>query len=77
MTRDVDNRGPCYCDLWVTSPETLRSQNIPHGFCGSCIECGKPGHLRHSPEGPFTVAMCDAHFDAVIARMNGLTKLAE
>jgi hypothetical protein len=52
----------CYCSLWDTSPEVLRDQNVPAGFCGLCSVCGLPGHLRHAPDGPYTDAWCDRHF---------------
>ena len=59
---DPAERG-CYCDLWETSPKTLEKQGVPHGYCGLCMVCGKPGHLRHFPGAvPFTGAWCDKHY---------------
>ena len=53
----------CYCGLWKTSPDTLRSQGIPPGYCGLCQTCGKPGHTRHFPgSAPYTGSWCDRHF---------------
>lgn len=53
----------CYCDLWEKSPKTLEDQGVPHGYCGICMVCGKPGHLRHFPGAvPFTGAWCDKHY---------------
>jgi hypothetical protein len=50
----------CYCDLWTKSPEVLRKQGIPEGYCGICERCGRPGHLRHFPGPvPYTGAWCD------------------
>jgi hypothetical protein len=69
MPKDIASRGKCYCDLWESSPETLSAQGIPRGFCGLCVRCGKPGHLRHAPEGPFTDARCDDHFDQAVAQI--------
>lgn len=50
----------CYCDLWLTSPDTLRSQGIPYGYCGLCEECGDPGHMCHYPgRVAYTGSWCD------------------
>lgn len=50
----------CYCDLWQTSPDFLRKEGVPPGFCGRCDRCGAPGHTRHYPGPvPVTGAWCD------------------
>ena len=50
----------CYCGLWQTNPEVLRSQGVPEGYCGLCQVCSKPGHTRHYPGPvPYTGAWCD------------------
>jgi hypothetical protein len=55
----MNERG-CYCDLWEKNPESLIAQGIPRGYCGICIRCGKPGHLRQAPGAtPVTLAWCD------------------
>lgn len=57
----------CYCSLWQTSPELLRSQGVPEGFCGLCEvrvkgrRCGRPGHTQAHPSAPVTAAWCEAH----------------
>lgn len=53
----------CYCSLWDTHPEVLRSQGVPEGFCGMCDVCGRPGHTRHHPGAvPYTGAWCASHY---------------
>ncbi len=52
----------CYCGLWDKDPELLRSQGVPEGFCGLCVECGEPGHTRAHPSKPVTLAWCDPHY---------------
>lgn len=45
------------------SPQTLEKQGVPRGYCGFCIICKKPGHLRHSPGmSPSTLPYCDEHY---------------
>lgn len=57
------NKRNCYCNLWEKSPVTLEQQGIPHGYCGICEKCGKPGHLRHFPGPvPYTGGWCDRHY---------------
>lgn len=63
---DPRERG-CYCDLWEKSPKTLEDQGVPRGFCGMCLVCGKPGHLRHFPGAvPFSGAWCDKHYRRIL-----------
>ena len=69
MDKDENDRGQCYCNLWVESPHVLEKLGLPRGYCGFCSRCGKPGHLRHAPEGPFTDARCDFHFDDALGRL--------
>jgi len=39
----------CYC----RDPDPLAT-------CGDCDRCGRPGHVRHAPNGmPYTAAFCD------------------
>jgi hypothetical protein len=53
----MNERG-CYCE--GMSAEFRREHNLPDGYCGTCIRCGKPGHTRHHPGPvPFTGAWCD------------------
>jgi O-acetyl-ADP-ribose deacetylase len=53
----------CYCDLWEKSPDTLRQQGVPPGYCGLCEKCGMPGHTRHFPGPiPYTGSWCDYHY---------------
>jgi hypothetical protein len=54
----------CYCDaLRAKAPEALTARGIPEGFCGICMHCGEPGHLRHAPGAqPFTGEWCDKCF---------------
>lgn len=59
-TDSVPNERGCYCGLWRTSPETLRAQRLPEGFCGFCERCGVAGHTRHFPGPvPRTGSWCD------------------
>lgn len=69
------NARGCYCGLWATKPEVLRSQGVEPGFCGVCVKCGAPGHLRHAPNGPYSAAWCDRCFQRV-ARRGLLIKIA-
>lgn len=62
----------CYCSLWIKSPEILEAKNLPWGYCGECDECGKPGHLRHAPAAPYTMAWCDECYAKVDAIYSGL-----
>ena len=63
---DPAERG-CYCGLWEKSPKTLEDQGVPRGYCGLCMVCGKPGHLRHFPGAvPFTGAWCDKHYRRIL-----------
>jgi O-acetyl-ADP-ribose deacetylase len=56
-------RRGCYCNLWDKSPQTLKNQGVPPGYCGLCIKCGRPGHTRHFPGvAPWTGAWCDYHY---------------
>ena len=56
-------RGHCNCNIWGKSPDTLRTQGIPDGYCGWCDVCGKPGHVQHFPGAvPFTGAWCRKHY---------------
>ena len=57
------NQRGCYCDLWDKNPASLIEQGVPRGFCGICVRCGNPGHLRQAPGAtPVTLAWCDACF---------------
>lgn len=59
-SKPVHPQKGCYCSLWLTNPEVLRSQGVPEGFCGRCQQCGAPGHTRHFPGPvPYTGAWCD------------------
>jgi hypothetical protein len=51
--RNSRNSRNCYC-----KPGQLT--------CGACLECGRPGHTRHHPGGPFTGAWCDRCFTALL-----------
>jgi hypothetical protein len=74
MTIEANERG-CYCGLWTTKPEALKSQGVEPGFCGVCVKCGAPGHSRHAPNGPYSAAWCDRCFRR-IARRDPLLKIA-
>jgi hypothetical protein len=53
----------CYCSLWQSKPSVLEAQGLSPGYCGRCMTCGEPGHLRHHPGAvPFTGAWCDRHY---------------
>jgi len=57
------HHGWCYCSLWEKNPKILEDQEVPRGFCGKCIVCGKPGHTMHFPgASPFTGAWCKFHY---------------
>lgn len=58
------NKRNCYCELWNKDPDFLIKQGIPYGYCGVC-QCGKYGHLRHAPNGPYTAEFCDACYRLV------------
>ena len=56
----------CYCGLWQSSPQHLRDQGIPEGYCGICQRCGALGHTRHFPGPvPYTGAWCDACYRTI------------
>ena len=38
----------------------------PPGYCGWCMVCHKPGHVRPAPDGPYTGAWCDTHWDELV-----------
>lgn len=61
------NARGCYCELWWdTIPEVLEKQGVPHGYCGLCEVCGRPGHTRHHPGAvPYTGSWCDWHYRRV------------
>lgn len=49
----------CYC--YSMSDESRQEQDIPEGYCGTCEECGAPGHTQHFPGPvPYTGAWCDS-----------------
>lgn len=53
----------CYCRLWETKPEFLEQKGVPRGYCGMCMVCGQPGHIRHHPGAvPYTGSWCDWHY---------------
>ena len=55
----MNERG-CYCGLWEKDPAFLIAQGVPRGYCGICVRCGQPGHLRQAPgASPVTLAWCD------------------
>jgi hypothetical protein len=66
MTNISNLPNDCYCHLWKTDPEVLRSEGVPEGYCGFCDSeiggqvCGKPGHVRQGA-GPYTFCWCDEH----------------
>ncbi len=61
MTAGAKAGQECQCGLWQTSPDFLRGQGIPEGFCGICQVCGRPGHTRHFPGPvPYTGSWCDS-----------------
>lgn len=56
----------CYCRLWDTAPSVLEDQGVPAGYCGMCVDCGAPGHLRHGPGAmPATLSWCDRCYGKV------------
>ena len=59
------NKGKCYCSAWDTNPQAFEKQGIPHGYCGFCDVCGRPGHCRAHPGAPaVTSSLCDEHWQA-------------
>ena len=60
MSEEINSRN-CYCDsLWKNSPEFLKNEGIPFGFCGTCEFCGDFGHTQHYPGPvPYTGGWCD------------------
>ena len=58
---------PCYCNLWQAERGILEKQGLPYGHCGWC-GCGKPGHTRHAPDGPYTASWCDECWDSLVEK---------
>jgi hypothetical protein len=62
LTEEAQRRG-CYCGVWDTNPGAYQSLGYPHGYCGFCQACGRPGHTRHFPGPvPYTGCWCDFHY---------------
>ncbi len=71
------NRRGCYCSLWHSKPALLESQGVPRGYCGLCIRCGRPGHLRHAPGAiPATLAFCDTCYRVAAFRQYAIWAFA-
>ena len=66
------NKRGCRCSGSDKNPGNPESVALPGGYCGLCVLCGKPGHVRHHPGAVhFTGTWCDFHY-RVLAVMHPL-----
>ena len=57
------NKRGCRCSGSEKTPGGQEPMGLQRGYCGLCVVCGEPGHIRQHPgAGRFTGTWCDLHY---------------